>query len=349
MGGAHPIYREQRFFYRPQDLAISTASLCCGRRWVVLINDACALVVRPKPPILNRTETSTSETEPSVELERTSPGVYTSTSGAPTAPVSLLNRSATASPLDLAGLPPIVQERWMTSSNAQPLSAAHLPSTLTPPTRPTRPRLSRGISSRKLAPPPVPPSLRDHPLLDVVAHSSSSSSSGLGASSSSGTSSVTSPGSVPSSRRSSVSASSPVGRPTDKLYPLPLPSPTNLWSRPAHPSPPIGGPWNRCDAEPIKDTMDLFDTVPAGSSVSVASPNGYPWHTAPGTTTTGYAREFVSKQPNLHLPRRQALTPQSHPHENIRSPGSVNPQRHNVGTLHTHSPQPSPPVTPAAA
>ncbi|KAG8691323.1 hypothetical protein FRC11_004968 [Ceratobasidium sp. 423] len=239
----------------------------------------------------------------------------------------------------------------MASSNVQPLSAVHSPSSLAPPTRPTRPRLARGISSRKLAPPPVPPSLRDHPLLDVVAHANSSSSSGFGASSSSGASSITSPGSIASSRRSSISASSPVGRPTDKLYPLPLPSPTNLWSLPAHPSPPIGGPWNACDVERIKDTMVLFDTVPAGSSVSVATPNGYPWHAAPGsaTCTTGYAREFVSKQPNLHLPRRQALTPQSHPHESVRSPGPISSQRHNVGTLHTHSPQPSPPVTPAAA
>lgn len=240
----------------------------------------------------------------------------------------------------------------MTSSNPQSMSAVQSPVNLTPPTRPTRPRLTRGISSRKPAPPPVPPSLRDHPLLDVVAHASSSSSSGIGASSSSGASSITSPGSVASSRRSSVSASSPVGRPTDKLYPLPLPSPTNLWSLPAHPSPPIGGPWNlTCDNEPIKDSMKLFDTVPAGSSVSVATPNSYPWQMAPGTTTcaTGHSREFVSKQPNLHLPRRQARTPQSHPHEGVRGTGTVNSQRHNVGTLHTHSPQPSPPVTPAAA
>ncbi|KDN51780.1 hypothetical protein RSAG8_00328, partial [Rhizoctonia solani AG-8 WAC10335] len=239
----------------------------------------------------------------------------------------------------------------MASSHPQPMSTVHSPSTL-PPTRPARPRLSRGISSRKLAPPPVPPSLRDHPLLDVVAHAGSSSSSGLGASGSSGASSVISPGSVASSRRSSVSSSSPVGRPTDKVYPLPLPSPTNLWPLPTHPSPPIGGPWNLISAvEPIKDSMDLCDTVPAGSSVSAATPNGYPWQMAPGTATcaTGYARELVSKQPNLHLPRRQALTPQSHPREGVRSPGSVNPQRHNVGTLHTHSPQPSPPVTPAAA
>ncbi|CEL51910.1 hypothetical protein RSOLAG1IB_00447 [Rhizoctonia solani AG-1 IB] len=237
----------------------------------------------------------------------------------------------------------------MTTSNPQPLSAIHSPQNLT---RPTRPRLSRGISSRRPAPPPVPPSLRDHPLLDVVAYANSSSSSGLGTSSSSGTSSMTSPGSVASSRRSSVSASSPVARPADKLHPLPLPSPTGLWSLPAHPSPPIGGPWQLAPVvEPIRDSMDLFDTVPAGSTVSVASPSGYPWHATSGTavSATGYARELVTKQPNLHLPRRQALTPQSHPHDTIRSPGTVNPQRHNVGTLHTHSPQPSPPVTPAAA
>lgn len=231
----------------------------------------------------------------------------------------------------------------MASSHPQPM-----PSNIA---RPSRPRLTRGISSRKLAPPPVPPSLRDHPLLDVVANANSSSSSGLGASSSSGASSITSPGSVASSRRSSVSSSSPIGRPADKIYPLPLPSPTNLWSRPTHPSPPIGGPWNPIYAvEPIKDSMALFDTVPAGSSVSAATPTGYPWQTAPGTTicATGYARELASKQPNLHLPWRQARTPQAHPLEGVRSPGSVG-QRHNVGTLHTHSPQPSPPVTPAAA
>ncbi|KAF8710509.1 hypothetical protein RHS03_02041, partial [Rhizoctonia solani] len=240
----------------------------------------------------------------------------------------------------------------MTSSNPQPLSAVHSSPNLIPPARPTRPRLSRGISSRRPAPPPVPPSLRDHPLLDVVAHGNSSSSSALGTSSSSGASSMTSPGSVASSRRSSVSASSPVGRPADKLHPLPLPSPTNLWSLPAHPSPPIGGPWQLApDVEPIRDSMDLFDTVPAGSTVSVASPSGYPWYATTGTTASpaGHAREFATKQPNLHLPRRQALTPQSHPYEVVRSSGTVSSQRHNIGTLHTHSPQPSPPVTPAAA
>lgn len=235
------------------------------------------------------------------------------------------------------------------SSHNPPSSSTsiHASPTLTPPSRPTRPRLSRGISSRKPAPPPVPPSLRDHPLLDAVTHASSSSSSS-GAS--------TSPASMGSSRQSSVAAS-PSVRPVDKI---PLPSPTSLWSVPPRPSPPISGPWSTatpCNAEPVGDAMGLLDTVPAGSTISVASPGGYPWHAMVGSACvppgTGHNRtpqgyDHVSMPLGAHRPSHRH--PQRSEHKPARSPGvGTAGQRHNVGTLHTHSPQPSPPVTPAAA
>ncbi|KAB5596443.1 hypothetical protein CTheo_80 [Ceratobasidium theobromae] len=224
----------------------------------------------------------------------------------------------------------------------------------TPPSRPTRPRLSRGISSRKLATPPVPPSLRDHPLLDVVAHGSCISTPGIGTPCSGPPSCITSPASVPSSRRSSISASSPLARPLEKL---PLPSPTNLWALPPRPSPPISGPWSSpCQSEPVADAMGLLDTVPAGSTVSVATHGGYPWHTAPGTACSpGHGRaqgyEYMSLQLGLHHPSRRHPPPAHHlipaQPDDARTPTSG--QRHNVGSLHTHSPRPSPPMTPAAA
>lgn len=224
----------------------------------------------------------------------------------------------------------------------------------TPPQRPTRPRLSRGISSRRPQPPPVPPSLRDHPLLDVVANGSSSSTS------SSSNSAGTTPRATTHSRRSSLSASSPRSRTTDKI---PLPSPTGLWTLPPRPSPPIAGPW--CPPslpDPVGDSMGLMDTVPAGSTVSAASPGGYPWHAA--GTGRGRAQGYEYMSMPLNMPAYAlypASTPSSgtsarrhpHPHTDsarpVGSSPSKNAQRHNVGTLHTHSPQPSPPITPAAA
>ncbi|KAG9127656.1 hypothetical protein FRC07_011242 [Ceratobasidium sp. 392] len=228
----------------------------------------------------------------------------------------------------------------------------------TPPSRPTRPRLSRGISSRRPQPPPVPPSLRDHPLLDVVANGSSSSASG--SSSSTGSSANTTP-TVPSShprsdsRRSSLSASSPPYRPADRI---PLPSPTGLWTLPPRPSPPIGGPWSvpiGNESEPVGDAMGLLDTVPAGSTMSAASPSGYPWHAQGRPRAQGHDYTPVPHHgPGYALyppttSRRPA--PHPHPHAHAQVPTSPSRQRHNhpVGTLHTHSPQPSPPVTPAAA
>lgn len=229
----------------------------------------------------------------------------------------------------------------------------------TPPQRPTRPRLSRGISSRRPQPPPVPPSLRDHPLLDVVANNGSCSST-----SSSSNSAGTTPIPTTHSRRSSLSASSPRPRAADKI---PLPSPTGLWALPPRPSPPIAGPWSPPSLpDPIGDSMGLMDTVPAGSTVSAASPGGYPWH-APGAgrgRAQGY--EYMSMQLNMpgyalypastpsSVPRRHPHPPpHPHGHANSGKPSSGSPnknaQRHNVGTLHTHSPQPSPPITPAAA
>ncbi|KAF8610249.1 hypothetical protein BDV93DRAFT_550086 [Ceratobasidium sp. AG-I] len=248
----------------------------------------------------------------------------------------------------------------MTSHESSASSSLLPPST--PPQRPQRPRISRGISSRRPQPPPVPPSLRDHPLLDVVANGNSSA-----ASSSSNSTGVT-PIPTPHSRRSSLSTTSPLFRATDKI---PLPSPTGLWTLPPRPSPPLAGPWSPPTIpDPVGDAMGLLDTVPAGSTISAASPGGYPWH-APGAgrgRAQGY--EYMSMPPNMPAyalypastptsssgmsARRHAHAP-PHPraHANTgRSAGgspSKNGQRHNVGTLHTHSPQPSPPVTPAAA
>ncbi|KAG8680429.1 hypothetical protein FRC09_018241 [Ceratobasidium sp. 395] len=239
-------------------------------------------------------------------------------------------------------------------SHDAPASSSLLPPP-TPPSRPTRPRLSRGISSRKPQPPPVPPSLRDHPLLDVVANGSSSStsaSSSSTASSANNTPIVSSSHPHSHSRRSSLSASSPPYRPADKI---PLPSPTGLWTLPPRPSPPIGGPWSApigSQPEPVGDAMGLLDTVPAGSTVSAASPSGYPWHAQGHPRVQGYDYSAQHRGPGYALyPPAANRRHHSHPHAHAQVPTSPSRQRHNhaVGTLHTHSPQPSPPVTPAAA
>ncbi|KAG8747629.1 hypothetical protein FRC10_000172 [Ceratobasidium sp. 414] len=216
----------------------------------------------------------------------------------------------------------------------------------TPLSRATRPRLSRGISSRKPQPPPVPPSLRDHPLLDVVSTSTASSSTG----SSSGNTPIA-PASH--SRCSSLPASSPLSRSTDKI---PLPSPTGLWTLPPRPSPPIAGPWSaptQCEPEPVRDAMGLLDTVPAGSTVSAAGSDGYPWHAQGRARAQGY--DYMSIQhhaPGRAHPHSHSHShSQPHAHAQPRVPTSPRRQRqsHPAGTLHTHSPRPSPPVTPATA
>ncbi|QRV86661.1 hypothetical protein RhiJN_14679 [Ceratobasidium sp. AG-Ba] len=252
------------------------------------------------------------------------------------------------------------------ASHDIPTPSALLPPP-TPPQRPTRPRLSRGISSRRPQPPPIPPSLRDHPLLDVVANGSSSSASASSSSTSSSTNNTPTAASHskrPHSRRSSLSTS-PLSIPVDKMS-VPLPSPTGLWTLPTRPSPPIAGPWSApigIDPELVGDAMGLMDTVPAGSTISAASPNGYPWHAQVQRRTQGYDCMSVPHHTpgyTLYPPAAASRRPGPYPHPHSQTlphghahqvPTSPSRQRHNhpVGTLHTHSPQPSPPVTPAAA